>query len=117
MGREHMAEIVVQGGMVIDGTGAQRRRADVAIRSGQIAAVGELGEWRAEVVLEAAGLAVAPGFIDMHTHSDLSLLLNPRAESKIRQGVTTEVIGQCGFSPAPAPESRREAGRSSFGGG
>ncbi len=115
MKREHMAEIVVRGGMVIDGTGARRRRADVAIRSGRIAAVGELGEWQAEVVLEAAGLAVAPGFIDMHTHSDLSLLLNPRAESKIRQGVTTEVIGQCGFSPAPAPASRREAVRSSFG--
>ncbi len=81
MKREHMAEIVVRGGMVIDGTGARRRRADVAIRSGRIAAVGELGEWQAEVVLEAGGLAVAPGFIDMRTHSDLSLLLNPRAES------------------------------------
>ncbi|HUU54239.1 MAG TPA: D-aminoacylase, partial [Armatimonadota bacterium] len=109
------ADIVVRGGMVIEGTGAPRRQADVAVTDGRIAAVGEVGEWEAEVVLEAAGLIVAPGFIDMHTHSDLALLLNPRAESKIRQGVTTEVIGQCGFSPAPAPPDRREVVRSMFG--
>ena len=85
------------------------------MRAGRVAAVGELGGWHAEEMLEAEGLVVVPGFIDMHTHSDLALLLNPRAESKLRQGVTTEVIGQCGFSPAPAPEGKREAIRAKFG--
>jgi len=99
----------------VDGTGAAARRADVGVREGRIAAVGELSGWSAEVTLEAAGLVVAPGFIDMHTHSDLALLINPRAESKVRQGVTTEVIGQCGFSPAPALRGAKDAIRVLFG--
>jgi N-acyl-D-amino-acid deacylase len=101
--------------MVVDGSGGPRRPADVALRGDRIAAVGDLAEWRADEQLKVAGLLVAPGFIDMHTHSDLSLLLNPKAESKLRQGVTTEVIGQCGFSPAPAPAERRDAIRAHFG--
>ncbi len=109
------ADILVRGGEIIDGTGRARRRCDVAMRDGRIAAVGELHDWQADEILEASGLVVAPGFIDMHTHSDLALLLNPRAESSLRQGVTTEVIGQCGFSPAPAPPDRREAIRARFG--
>ena len=61
-------------------------------------------------------MVVAPGFIDMHTHSDLTLLINPKAESAIRQGVTTQVIGMCGFSPAPSPEEKRGIIRSMFTG-
>jgi N-acyl-D-amino-acid deacylase len=107
--------VLIANVMVIDGTGLPRRKADVAVRDGRIAAVGELTGWQADVVLDAAGLVVAPGFIDMHTHSDLSLLINPRAESTIRQGVTTQVIGMCGFSPAPAPGPKADAIRAIFG--
>jgi N-acyl-D-amino-acid deacylase len=109
------ADIIIRNGRVVDGTGASARRADVAVKDKRIVALGELGHAEAESVLDATGLAVAPGFIDMHTHSDLSLLINPRAESKLRQGVTTEVIGQCGFSPAPAPGPRADAVRAIFG--
>ncbi len=100
---------------MVDGTGGRGRGADVAVEGDRIAAVGGLCEWRGELELDVRGLTVAPGFIDMHSHSDLSLLINGRAESKLRQGVTTEVIGQCGFSPAPCPEGRREAIRALFG--
>lgn len=115
MKRERTADLLIRGGAVIDGGGTPARRADVAVAGDRIAAVGDLSCWRAETVLEASGLVVAPEFIDMHTHSDLSLLINPRAESKLRQGVTTEVLGLCGFSPAPAPPSSLDLVRSSFG--
>ncbi len=95
-------DILVRGGLVLDGSGAPGARADLAIRDGHIAAIGtELGEDAAKVI-DAAGLAVAPGFIDIKTHSDFTLPINPKAESKVRQGVTTEIIGHCGFSVAPA---------------
>jgi len=113
--RGERANILISGGTVVDGTGAPARRADVAIRGDRIAAVGDLSSYAADAGVDAAGLVVAPGFIDMHTHSDLSLLINPRAESKLRQGVTTEVIGQCGFSPAPTPRARSEDVRAIFG--
>jgi len=96
-----MLDILIQNGVVIDGTGKQAFRADVAIRAGRIARVAEGIEQEAKRTIEAQGLHVAPGFIDPHTHSDLTLLVNPPAHSKIHQGVTTEVIGNCGSSPAP----------------
>jgi N-acyl-D-amino-acid deacylase len=111
-----VADLLIRGGTVVDGSGEPGRSADVAVQGGRISAIGDLAKWAAGTVVEAAGLVVSPGFIDMHSHSDLSLLINPRAESKLRQGVTTEVIGQCGFSPAPAPEGRRGAVRAMFGG-
>lgn len=96
-----MHDLVIRGAEVIDGTGAPGRLADVAVRDGRIAAIGhDLGE--AGRVIDARGQVVAPGFIDVHSHSDFTLPLNQRAESKVRQGVTTEVIGNCGFSIAPA---------------
>jgi N-acyl-D-amino-acid deacylase len=109
------ADVLITGGMVVDGSDRPPRPADVAVVADRILAVGKLPTWTGERVLEAGGLVVAPGFIDMHTHSDLSLLIDPRAESKIRQGVTTEVIGQCGSSPAPCPRERTERIRASFG--
>ena len=73
-----------------------------------ISAVGDLSREGAGITVDAAGLTVTPGFIDMHSHSDWRLFGNRRAESKIRQGVTTEVVGNCGFSPAPVSDEFRE---------
>lgn len=103
-----MDDILIRGGEVVDGTGAPARAADVAIRGGRIAAIEENYAGTAETVIDAEGRIVAPGFIDIHTHSDFTLPLNPKAECKIRQGVTTEVVGNCGFSVAPALPGRVE---------
>lgn len=94
-------DLVVAGGLVVDGSGRSAYKADIGIVDGKIAEIGVLDPSGSEVV-DALGLVVAPGFIDMHSHSDFVLLVNPRAESKVRQGVTTEVIGNCGGSAAPA---------------
>ena len=109
-----MLDILIKNGVVVDGTGTSAIEADVGIAAGRIAVVSEDIEQEARRKIEAQGLYVAPGFIDAHTHSDLTLLVNPRAESKIHQGVTTEVIGNCGSSPAPllgpaVDEARAEA--------
>ncbi|MEK7701042.1 MAG: amidohydrolase family protein, partial [candidate division NC10 bacterium] len=96
-----MFDLKIEGATVVDGTGATGSRADVGIRDDVIAAVGDLSREPAGSTLRAAGRVLAPGFIDMHSHSDWRLWENRRAESKIRQGVTTEVVGNCGFSPAP----------------
>ncbi len=96
-----MLDLKIEGAQVIDGTGAAGGRADVGLRDDTIAAVGDLSRELAGSTLRASGRVLAPGFIDMHSHSDWRLWENRRAESKIRQGVTTEVVGNCGFSPAP----------------
>jgi N-acyl-D-amino-acid deacylase len=96
-----MLDILIKNGMVVDGTGRPAFKADVGIAAGRIAMVAESIKQEAKRTIQAQGLHLSPGFIDPHTHSDLTLLVDPRAESKIRQGVTTEVIGNCGFSPAP----------------
>src|ERR1051326_2135608 len=96
-----MYDILIRNGMVFDGTRAPALFADVAIAGGRIAAIGSAAE-AARTVIDAGGLAVAPGFIDIKTHSDFTLPINPKAESKVRQGVTTEIVGHCGFSVAPA---------------
>ena len=96
-----MLDLVFQGGTVVDGTGQPGRRADLGVADGRIAAIGDLSAADARERVDVSGRVVSPGFIDIHTHSDVPLLVNPLAESKIRQGVTTEVIGNCGFSPAP----------------
>ena len=96
-----MLDILIKNGTVVDGTGKPVFKADVGVFENRIAIVAPHIEQEAAHTVEAGGLHVAPGFIDPHTHSDLPLVVDPRAESKIRQGVTTEVIGNCGFSPAP----------------
>src|SRR6266478_8213212 len=96
-----MHDILISGGLVFDGSGSAGVAADVAIKDGRIAAIGSPINAPAEKIIDAAGLAVAPGFIDIKTHSDFTLPINPKAESKVRQGVTTEIIGHCGFSVAP----------------
>jgi N-acyl-D-amino-acid deacylase len=93
---------VIKNGLVIDGAGNPWFKADVGIFQGKIVEIGKLADKETEKILDAKGLIVCPGFIDIHTHSDLSLLINARAESKVRQGVTTEVLGNCGMSAAPA---------------
>jgi len=101
-----MDDLLIRGGHVIDGTGAPGRDADVSIHAGRIVALEPRSTRPARRVVDARGLVVAPGLIDIHTHSDFTLPLNPRAESKVRQGVTLEVVGNCGFSVAPAPPAR-----------
>jgi len=96
-----MLDLLIRNAAVVDGTGKSAFRADVGIAAGRIALVADRIEQEAARTLDALGLHLAPGFIDAHTHSDLPLLVDPRAQSKIRQGVTTEVIGNCGSSPAP----------------
>lgn len=97
-----MLDIILSGGTVHDGTGADPVQADIGIEGGRIAAIGDLSEAQAATRVALDGLTVAPGFIDLHTHSDFTLMADGRAQSQVHQGVTTEVIGQCGFSAAPA---------------
>jgi N-acyl-D-amino-acid deacylase len=97
-------DLKIEGAQVIDGTGRPGARADVGIKDDRIVAVGDLHREAAGSNLHASGKVVAPGFIDMHSHSDWRLWENRRAESKVRQGVTTEVVGNCGFSPAPVSD-------------
>ena len=96
-----MLDLVIENGRVADGAGKPIVAADVGVRGDKIAAVGNLGEARARERLDASGLVVSPGFIDIHTHSDFSLLARGGAESQVLQGVTFEVVGNCGHSCAP----------------
>ena len=104
-------EIVLANGLVVDGTGAPVFAADVGVGGGRITAIGRLGAASAGRVVDLDGLMLAPGFVDMHSHSDLQLLAFPRAEPKVMQGVTTEVIGQDGLSFAPVDARTRDAVR------
>jgi len=97
-----MFDLLVRGGMVIDGTGSPARRADVGIRNGRIEAVGVLPNAQAREVIDAEGRCVCPGFIDAHTHTELALLRNPAYPAHVAQGVTTDVTGMCGLSIAPS---------------
>ena len=90
-------DILIRGGTVIDGTGRPGEIADLAVAGGHIARIAPSLAGGAARVIDAAGLAVTPGFIDIKTHSDFTLPINPKAESKVRQGVTTEIIGHCGY--------------------
>ena len=101
-------DILIRGGLVIDGSGRPGEVADVALRGGRIAAVGRSLPAGSARTIDAEGLAVAPGFIDIKTHSDFTLPINPKAESKVRQGVTTEIVGHCGFSVAPILPGKRQ---------
>src|SRR5437899_3810759 len=101
-------DVVIRGARVLDGTGAPWRRADIGTRGAKIARVGEAGRSKSAVVIDASGTYVAPGFIDIHTHSDIGILVEPTAECAVRQGVTTHVIGNCGDSPAPITDRYRE---------
>ena len=97
-----MLDLLIRGGRVVDGAGNPWYQADVAVAGGRIVAVGSgLRHEPARRVLDTAGLIVCPGFVDMHTHSDIQLLANPPHEAKLMQGVTLEVLGQDGLSLGP----------------
>ncbi len=99
-----MADLLLHGGVVLDGTGNPGFRADVEITGDRITGVGWLPQTGAARTIDVSGLAVAPGFIDMHSHSDLRILSNPAHEAKVHQGVTLEVLGQDGLSYAPVSD-------------
>ena len=96
-----MFNLLIKNGQIVDGSGNPWYQGDIGIKEGKIAEIGHLGSSHAYRVIDAANLIVAPGFIDVHTHSNTTLPVNPYAESKIRQGVTTEITGNCGNSSAP----------------
>ncbi len=96
-----MTDWILRGGTVIDGTGQARFRADVAISGDRIAAVGDVAKSAGACEIDVAGLIVAPGFIDVHTHDDRALLASPEMAAKASQGVTTVITGNCGVSLAP----------------
>lgn len=96
-------DVIIRNASIVDGTGADRFEGDLAIRGDRIARLGSLGTATAETVIDAAGLVVAPGFIDAHTHDDRLLLSDPDMAPKVSQGVTTVVGGNCGISLAPMP--------------
>jgi N-acyl-D-amino-acid deacylase len=103
-------DIVIRGGTVYDGTGGPPRRADVAVQGDRIAAVGQLPDAGARLVIDASGLAVAPGFVNMLSHSETSLIADGRSQSEIRQGVTTQIFGEGSMGPlSDAMKARRVA--------
>jgi len=122
-GAEQPLDVLIVGGTVIDGTGAKRTAADVGIRGNTIVAIGPLkgtaAAAQAKRTIDATGCIVAPGFIDMHTHSDRTLISDGSAQSAVRQGATTHVTGNCGSSLAPrrqeASAEGRRAGMYTFG--
>src|SRR5262245_22182244 len=106
-----MDDLRIRGGHVVDGSGAPGREADVTVLDGRVAAVEPRSARPAHRVIDARGQVVAPGLRESRTHSDFTLGLNPRAESKIRQGVTLEVVGTCGCSVAPVLPGRAQMQR------
>ena len=94
-------DLLLKNGVVIDGSGKPRYRADVAIKDGKIVAIGLNLQVEASTTVDVNGASIAPGFIDVHTHDDRLVLADPSMEPKISQGATTVVTGNCGISLAP----------------
>jgi N-acyl-D-amino-acid deacylase len=116
-GREY--DLLIEGGLIYDGQGGPAFAADIAVSDGSIQAIGKIALARGKSVISAPGLAVSPGFIDVHDHTDASLIVNPKGESAVHQGITTLVSGNCGFSPFPIPaevfEQEKEAMKAVYG--
>ena len=106
-GKSHKRAFILRGGSVLDGSGSGARRADVAIADGLITDVGDRIDVSGAAQVDAGGLVIAPGFIDLHTHCDFTLPTYPRADAMVRQGVTTIVTGNCGHSAFPVGEGQR----------
>jgi len=108
-------DIIIRGGTVYDGSGAAPGNTDLGIAGERITAIDDLGRAEAATVIDASGLAVSPGFIDIHTHSDFFSLLAPGAESKVTAGVTTELLGNCGGSAFPLRGKSKERAQQVYG--
>lgn len=102
-----MFDILIRGGTIVDGTGSPAFPADVGIRGNRIVAIGNLGDAEARTTVDAAGKLVCPGFVDSHSHTDRTILGNREATSSIYQGVTTEIVGNCGMTYAPVTPTNR----------
>lgn len=111
-----MFSVLITDAKVYDGTGGPGFKADIGFRADRVEAMGDLSGAAAELEVDAEGLAAAPGFIDIHTHSDAPLLVSGEAHSHIRQGVTTNVIGNCGTSLAPVTDRAVRYMKARFGG-
>jgi dihydroorotase/N-acyl-D-amino-acid deacylase len=111
--QQQQYDLIIRNGHIVDGTGSPWYSGDVAIRGGRIAALGALVDAKAQKTIDASGMVVAPGFIDMLGQSDLSILVNPRLPSKIFQGITTEITGE-GSSAAPLNDSIIAADRVAY---
>ena len=105
-----MYDLVIRGGTVFDGTGVPGVRADVAVTGEKVAAVGMVSE-QGSTEIDARGMAVSPGFIDVHTHDDFAVLLDPTIPFKVMQGVTTDVVGNCGSGVVPYDAAVRRFSR------
>ena len=108
-------DLVLANGRILDGCGNPWFRGDLAIQDGRIAEIAPPGTLKGKQRIDIAGRFISPGFIDIHTHSDLSIMVNRRAESAVRQGATTHVIGNCGTSPAPVDDARLTEMRGQWG--
>lgn len=108
-------DLVIRNGTVVDGTGRPGFPADVAVAGDRIVEVGPVQAEGARTI-DATGCVVAPGFIDVHTHDDLAVVRDPRVDFKVMQGVTTDVVGNCGVGAAPASDAYRHFYRTAFGG-
>ena len=102
-----MYDLLIRGATVVDGLGHDPRRADVAVSNSRIAAIGEIGGGAAEVI-DAGGLALMPGIIDIHTHYDAQVTWDPTLSPSPSLGVTTAVMGNCGFGIVPSPSHLRD---------
>ncbi len=110
-----MSTILIKNGTLIDGSGSKRYLADILIENEKIKKIGKL-DLTADKVIDASEKIVSPGFIDTHSHSDLKVLIEPFVEPKIRQGITTEILGQDGISMAPLPEEYVSSWRKNLAG-
>src|SRR5579883_1745364 len=106
-------DVLIRNGHIVDGTGSPWYAGDVGVRGGRIVAIGQLAESPAKKTIDARGMVVAPGFIDMLGQSEISILVNPHLPSKIYQGITTEITGE-GGSAAPLNDAIRTADRAAY---
>src|SRR4249920_3829633 len=107
IGAEMAYDLVIKNGTVIDGSGLPRYRADVGVRKGRIVTIGRIREQASEV-LDAEGQVVAPGFVDGHTHMDAQIFWDPLGQSSCFHGITTAVMGNCGFTLAPCAAADKD---------
>ena len=103
-----MYDIIIRGGVIVDGSGSPPFKSDIGIKDGIIAKIKDLSNEKAEMIIDAKGLYISPGFIDIHNHSDISIIDLPTADNYVLQGVTTLVIGNCGSSPAPLTDLNKK---------